>query len=60
MDLTQITDAHERGAVWVVFLNVLLQSAGKPVVPAGRPTIHCTIQLKDNSLLDRLRTSLIE
>lgn len=31
MDVTQITDAIQRDAVWVVFLNVLLQQLGLPV-----------------------------
>lgn len=31
MDLAQITDSLQRDAVWVVFLNVLLQQAGLPV-----------------------------
>ncbi|BAL26660.1 VTT domain-containing protein [Azoarcus sp. KH32C] len=31
MDLSQITEALQRDAVWVVFLNVLLQQAGLPV-----------------------------
>lgn len=31
MDLSQITEALQRDAVWVVFLNVLLQQVGLPV-----------------------------
>ncbi|MFC5301439.1 VTT domain-containing protein [Azospira restricta] len=31
MDLTQISDTLQRDAVWVVFLNVLLQQLGLPV-----------------------------
>ncbi len=31
MDLTQISESLQRDAVWVVFLNVLLQQAGLPV-----------------------------
>ncbi|NMF90691.1 VTT domain-containing protein [Aromatoleum petrolei] len=31
MDLSQITDAIQRDAVWVVFVNVLLQQLGLPV-----------------------------
>ena len=32
MDLTQITQALQRDAAWVVFLNVLAQQAGLPVL----------------------------
>ncbi|WP_246264483.1 DedA family protein [Aromatoleum toluvorans] len=31
MDLSQITEAIQRDAVWVVFVNVLLQQLGLPV-----------------------------
>jgi len=31
MDLTQITDSLQRDAVWVVFVNVLMQQVGLPV-----------------------------
>lgn len=31
MDLSQITDALQRDAVWVVFINVLMQQVGLPV-----------------------------
>ena len=31
MDLTQITESLQRDAVWVVFLNVLMQQVGLPV-----------------------------
>ncbi|MDE2585372.1 MAG: hypothetical protein KGN39_08225, partial [Betaproteobacteria bacterium] len=31
MDLNQLSDALQRDAVWVVFLNVLMQQLGLPV-----------------------------
>ena len=31
MELSQISESLQRDAVWVVFLNVLLQQAGLPV-----------------------------
>ena len=31
MDISQLSESFQRDAVWIVFLNVLLQQAGLPV-----------------------------
>ncbi len=54
MDLSQITDSLQRDAVWVVFVNVLLQQAGLPVPAVPTLLLAGSLALASGQLLPLL------
>ncbi|HEX6733730.1 MAG TPA: hypothetical protein VF096_02860, partial [Azonexus sp.] len=54
MDLAQITDSLQRDAVWVVFVNVLLQQAGLPVPAVPTLLLAGSLALSSGQLAQML------
>ncbi|HXE40519.1 MAG TPA: VTT domain-containing protein [Azonexus sp.] len=59
MDLTQITDSLQRDAVWVVFLNVLLQQAGLPVPAVPTLLLAGSLALSSGQLANMLAAAIL-
>lgn len=59
MDLTQITDSLQRDAVWVVFLNVLLQQAGLPVPAVPTLLLAGSLALSSGQLANILAAAIL-
>jgi len=59
MDLTQITESLQRDAVWVVFLNVLLQQAGLPVPAVPTLLLAGSLALSSGQLANMLAAAIL-
>lgn len=59
MDLTQITQALQRDAVWVVFLNVLAQQAGLPVPAVPTLLLAGSLALSSGQLGQLLAAAIL-
>lgn len=59
MDLSQITDSLQRDAVWVVFLNVLLQQAGLPVPAVPTLLLAGSLALSSGQLANMLAAAIV-
>lgn len=59
MDLSQITDSLQRDAVWVVFLNVLLQQAGLPVPAVPTLLLAGSLALSSGQLANMLAAAIL-
>jgi membrane protein DedA with SNARE-associated domain/rhodanese-related sulfurtransferase len=59
MDLSQITDTLQRDAVWVVFLNVLMQQAGLPVPAVPTLLLAGSLALSSSQLAGMLAAAIV-
>jgi membrane protein DedA with SNARE-associated domain/rhodanese-related sulfurtransferase len=59
MDLSQITDTLQRDAVWVVFLNVLMQQAGLPVPAVPTLLLAGSLALSSGQLAAMLGAAIL-
>lgn len=59
MDLTQITQALQRDAAWVVFLNVLAQQAGLPVPAVPTLLLAGSLALSSGQLGQLLAAAIV-
>jgi membrane protein DedA with SNARE-associated domain/rhodanese-related sulfurtransferase len=59
MDLSQITDTLQRDAVWVVFLNVLMQQAGLPVPAVPTLLLAGSLALSSGQLAGMLAAAIV-
>ncbi|NJD24134.1 MAG: hypothetical protein FIB06_01895 [Betaproteobacteria bacterium] len=59
MDLSQITDTLQRDAVWVVFLNVLMQQAGLPVPAVPTLLLAGSLALSSSQLAGMLAAAVV-
>lgn len=59
MDLSQITDTLQRDAVWVVFVNVLMQQAGLPVPAVPTLLLAGSLALSSSQLAGMLAAAIV-
>jgi len=59
MDLSQISESLQRDAVWVVFLNVLLQQAGLPVPAVPTLLLAGSLALSSGQLGSMLAAAIV-
>ena len=59
MELSQISESLQRDAVWVVFLNVLLQQAGLPVPAVPTLLLAGSLAVSSNQLANILAAAIV-
>ena len=59
MELSQISESLQRDAVWVVFLNVLLQQAGLPVPVVPTLLLAGSLAVSSNQLANILAAAIV-
>ena len=59
MELSQISESLQRDAVWVVFLNVLLQQAGLPVPAVPTLLLAGSLAVSSHQLANILAAAIV-